>query len=49
MYILWRPENANPVLPTFLALCRSIYVEGSATSHAMRASINNENTMDDAP
>ncbi|HWM69040.1 MAG TPA: LysR family transcriptional regulator [Steroidobacteraceae bacterium] len=49
MYILWRPENANPVLATFLALCRSIYAEGSATSHAMRASINNENTLDDAP
>jgi hypothetical protein len=49
MYILWRPENANPVLATFLALCRSIYTEGSATSHAMRASINIENTMDDAP
>jgi DNA-binding transcriptional LysR family regulator len=27
MFMLWRPENANPVLPAFLSLCRAIFAE----------------------
>jgi len=29
MFMLWRPENANPVLPAFLSLCRSIFPQAS--------------------
>jgi len=27
LFLLWRPDNANPVLETFLSLCRSVYSE----------------------
>jgi DNA-binding transcriptional LysR family regulator len=29
MFMLWRPENVNPVLPAFLSLCRSVFAEHS--------------------
>jgi DNA-binding transcriptional LysR family regulator len=27
MFMLWRPENANPVLPAFLSVCRAAFAE----------------------
>jgi DNA-binding transcriptional LysR family regulator len=43
MFMLWRPENANPVLPAFLSLCRSIFAEHS---HAVRVSTDEKNNLD---
>lgn len=28
MYMLWRRENDNPALPTFISLCKSIFETG---------------------
>jgi DNA-binding transcriptional LysR family regulator len=46
MYMLWRPENANPVLPAFLTLCRSVFSEQSGQGHAVHVSIDDEIKLD---
>lgn len=45
MFMLWRPQNENAVLPAFLSLCRSIFAAKGA-SDAPGASIHGENAMD---
>lgn len=46
MFALWRPENANPVLPTFIALCDSLFSDSQSDTDALLASIHDKNTVD---
>lgn len=49
MFMLWRPQSENAVLPAFLSLCRSIFSPPEGASHASDASIHGENAMDSDP